>query len=186
MAAEDAAARAALRARQGEGARHDADSAPHADLLLARRGTAYFARKFNELADDDLGAASLRSGWSRRCLVAHVSYRARAIARALETARTGVEQPIHPSEEVRDAEIAPGATLPARALRHLFVHTAKHLDVEWRDLPDAGWDSCLRMPDGAVITARDTPRMRALEIWQAAVDLGNGARRADIPGALRD
>lgn len=186
MSTEDRAARDALRARQGAGARYDAESAPHADLLLARRGTAYFARKLNALRDEDLDAASLRAGMTRRRLIAYVSYHARALARLMEWARTGVEQPMYPSEAARDAEIVQGATLPARALRHLFHHTAVHLDVEWRDLPDARWEAKLRTLEGHRITARQTPRLRAREIWQAGIDLCNGGRISDMPSELRE
>ncbi len=183
-AGEDRAARAALRARQGEGARYDAPAAPHDDLLLARRGTAYFARKLNELRDDDFFRPCLRAGWTRAHLVAHVSYHARAMAHLMEMARTGTETPMHISPEARDAEIALGATLPPYALRSLFHHSEVHLNVEWRDLGDAAWEAELRMPDGALITARDVPLLRAREVWQAAIDLANGGRMSDVPDGV--
>ena len=40
-----------------------------------------------------------------------------------------------PPPTVRDHEIDFGATLSPIALRHLFDHSAVHLNVEWRDLP---------------------------------------------------
>jgi maleylpyruvate isomerase len=58
-------ARALLRERQGAGARYDSPIAPARDLLWARRGTAYFARKLNELSDSELDAPSRVAGWSR-------------------------------------------------------------------------------------------------------------------------
>ena len=182
---EEQAARNALRARQGSGGRYDAAAAPHDDLLLARRGAAYFARKLNELHDHELYAPSLVAGWNRAHIVAHAGYHARALARLVEWARTGVEQAMYPSAEARDAEIDLGATLPAGALRNLAHHAAIHLDVEWRDLPDAGWDAGLRTFDGRDITARDTPVIRAAEIWKAGVELGNGGRWSDVPDVVR-
>ena len=110
---EDIAARKALHARQGGGARYDAVTAPHDNLLLARRG------------------------------------------------------------------------LPSRALRHLYDHSAKHLDVEWRDLPADRWDMTLTTLGGDTVTARDTPMIRAEIVWRAAIDLGNGGRPTDVPRALR-
>src|SRR5690606_34928742 len=89
---EEQAAHEQLRARQGRGARYDSAGAPASDLLLARRGTAYFARKLNELADTDLDLPSLREGWSRRHLIAHIGYHARALAHAMEGARAGTAQ----------------------------------------------------------------------------------------------
>ncbi|WP_339857155.1 maleylpyruvate isomerase N-terminal domain-containing protein [uncultured Nisaea sp.] len=142
------AERAALRARLGAGARYDSPAAPAEDLVLARRGTAYFARKLNELVDRDLDAPSLVPGWTRRHLVAHVGYHARALTRLADWGRTGVETPMHASAAERDAEIDLGATLPAQALRHLFTHSAVHLNVVWRDLEDAQWDAVVRTLEG--------------------------------------
>ena len=179
------AARAALREKQGAGARYDADAAPHDDLLLARRGTAFFARKLNELGDDDLWGASAQDGWTRRHLIAHVAYHARALAHVVEGVRTGAPVPTYPSAAARDDEIALGATLPARALRHLFDHAVKHLDVEWRDLPDAGWGASVALMGGGAVPVSDLPRLRAMEVWLGALDLENGARIADLPMMLR-
>ena len=39
-------------------------------LLIARRGTAYFAQRLAELSDDDFDGDTLLPGWSRRHLVA--------------------------------------------------------------------------------------------------------------------
>ncbi|MEP0454895.1 MAG: maleylpyruvate isomerase N-terminal domain-containing protein [Roseibium sp.] len=181
MTPGDTAARDALRARQGDGARYDAEAAPHDDLLQARRGTAYFARKLNELSDAELLGPALRDGWTRAQLVAHISYHARLFAHLLEAARTGISQPI---AENRDTEIGFGTTLPPHALRSLFRHAEVHLNVEWRDLTDKGWSAPLRLPDGAAITARETPILRAKEVWQGAIDLGNGAGIADVPHAV--
>ena len=184
LTAAEQAARAALRARQGAGARYDAPNAPHEDLLLARRGNAFFARKLNELSDEALFAPSLRDGWSRAHLVAHVSYAARRFALLVEAVRSGA-RPVVPCGAAFEAEVARGATLPARALRSLYHHATVHLDVEWRDLPDAGWEAEISLPDGGVVTARAMPQLRARLLWHSAVRLGNGARRGELPAVLR-
>lgn len=169
------AARAALRAKQGAGARYDADSAPHDALLLARRGTAVFARKLNDLRDADLTAPA------RARIVARVSYQARELAIALSALR----RPLAPEEAAWRADVALATTLPARALRHLFDHAVKHLDVEWRDLPGDAWTAEIPLPDGRRISARATPEMRAETVWRGAVELGNGLRWTDIPPHFR-
>src|SRR5687767_13766241 len=87
------------------------------ELLQARRGTAFFARKLNELTDKDLDGDSLLPGWTRCHIVSHIGYNARAIARLVEWAATGIETPMYPSPEARDHEIAFGATLSPTALR---------------------------------------------------------------------
>jgi len=180
------AARAALKERLGTGARYDSPAAPARELLWARRGTAYFARKLNELRDDELDAPSPLPGWTRKHLVAHVGYNARALARLAEWARTGVEMPMYASTEGRDAEIELGSTLPPRALRNLFHHAEVHLNVEWRDLTDAGWDVLVRGLDGRSFPARETAWMRAREVWVHAVDLDNGGSYLDFPPDLLD
>lgn len=179
------AAREALRARQGSGARYDAPAAPATELAWVRLGTAYFARLLNALDDNALAAPSRVSGWSRRHVIAHVGYHARALCRLSEWARTGIEHPMYPSIAARDAEITLGATLPARALRSLFNHSEVHLNVEWRDLSDAQWDAPVRTLDGTGITARETVWLRARDIWLSAYNLDAGAVFADFPVGLR-
>lgn len=180
------AARAALRERQGPGARYDAAAAPARELAWARRGTAYFARKLNELGEKDLDGASLVPGWTRRHVIAHVGYRARALSRLVEWARTGVEMPIYASADQHDEEVAFGATLPDRALRHLFHHTEVHLNVEWRDLTDQGWDVIVRDEADRPLPIRETPWLRAKDVWLGAVDLANGGSFRDFPPDFLD
>ena len=182
----EAVARAELRARQGPGARYDAPDAPARELAWARLGTAYFARKLNELTDAELDAPSLLPGWTRRHVVAHVGYNARALTRLVSWARTGVETPMYDSPEQRAAEIERGATLPGRALRSLFEHSEAHLDVEWRDLPGDRWDEQVRTAQGRLVPARETAWMRTREVWVHAVDLANGAASGDFPAELLD
>ncbi|WP_062213610.1 maleylpyruvate isomerase family mycothiol-dependent enzyme [Streptomyces sp. NBRC 109706] len=181
-----AGARAALRDRQGSGARYDAPNAPHAELAWARAGTAFFARALGALPDRELAGPSLLPGWSRAALVAHVGYNARALTRLCEWSRTGVERPMYASADQRAGEIALGASLPARALRSLFAHSGVHLDVEWRDLPEAAWDAPVVTAQGRTVPARETAWMRTREVWVHAVDLGVGARFAELPPALLD
>lgn len=171
--------RAAFRARQGAGARYDAAQAPVGDLLLARRGTAYFSRLLNGLPDRALVEKS------RAEVVARVGYHARGLSRLMAAARTKMDVPEHESSAAQRAEITAGVSLPARALRGLFQHAAIHLDVEWRDLPGVAWDTGLRRLDGSRIIARDIPMIRAELIWQAALDLDAGGRPTDLPLALR-
>ncbi|WP_028266325.1 maleylpyruvate isomerase family mycothiol-dependent enzyme [Arthrobacter sp. MA-N2] len=167
-------------------ARHDLTTDPglQAQLLQARRGTAFFARKLNELTDAQLDGDSLLPGWSRRHIAAHIGYNARAIARLIEWAATGIETPMYPSFAVRDEEIEFGATLSPIALRNLFDHSAVHLSVEWRDLPDDAWHHTVRTIQGRDVPASETVWMRSREVWVHAVDLDNGATFADIPAPV--
>lgn len=164
-------------------ARTDKTSDPHLleELLQARRGTAFFAHKLNELSDTDLDGDSLLPGWTRRHIAAHIGYNARAISRLVEWAATGVENPMYPSAEVRDTEIRFGATLSPIALRNLFDHSAVHLNVEWRDLPADAWHHKVKTIQGRLVPAEETVWMRTREVWVHAVDLDNGASFFDIP-----
>lgn len=157
-----------------------------AALLVARRGQAYFSRKLNELRNTELDAPSLVPGWTRRHVVAHVGFNARALTRLTEWAATGIENPMYPSREARDEEIELGATLPAQALRNLSAHAAVHLDVEWRDLPDEAWSAQVRTAQGRLVPATETVWMRTREVWIHAVDLANGATYRDFPAELVD
>ncbi|MET3174603.1 UNVERIFIED_ORG: maleylpyruvate isomerase [Arthrobacter sp. UYCu721] len=167
-------------------ARHDqtTDSRLQEELLQARRGTAFFARKLNELTDAELDGGTRLPGWTRRHVVAHVGYNARAIARLVEWAATGVETPMYPSVDVRNHEISFGATLSPIALRNLLDHSAVHLSVEWRDLPNASWANEVRTIQGRTVPASETVWMRTREVWIHAVDLDNGASFSDIPAAV--
>lgn len=67
-------------------ARHDLTTDPELrdELLTVRRGTAFFARKVTELSDADFDEPSRLPGWSRRHLIAHVGYNARALTRLVQ------------------------------------------------------------------------------------------------------
>lgn len=164
MTSTDHTAREALRLRQGKGARYDAPNAPAADLLMARRGTAFFARKLNELTDAELAGPAGQKGWTQAHVIADLSYRARHQSQLLEALHKGLRHVPSDLEEEQFPEVDLAATLPARALRHLFQHSEVHLNVCWRDLGDAGWDSTVTTPQGQCLAARALPGQRAHDV----------------------
>ena len=155
-------------------------------LLLMRRGQAYWARWLNNLRDEELDAPSLLPGWTRRHLVAHVGFNARALARFVELARTGAAKPMYLSRTQRAEEIEYGATTPVEALRNLAAHSAVHLNVELRDLPASAWKNDVRTAQGRLVPVSETVWMRTREIWMHAVDLASGARIDDFAPELID
>lgn len=155
-------------------------------LLLARRGQARWARALGDLRDDELDKPSLLPGWSLRHVIAHVGFNARAIARLVEWARTGEENPMYASPEQRGEEIDFGATLPADALRNLCAHASIHLNVEWRDLPDRDWSNIVRTAQGRLVPVSETVWMRTREVWIHAIDLNTGIGTEDFPDHLVD
>ena len=155
-------------------------------LLLMRRGQAFWARALNDLRDAEFDEPSLLPGWTRRHVIAHVGFNARAIARLVEWAATGVETPMYASTHQRAEEIEVGATLPADALRNLAAHASVHLNVEWRDLPDANWSSPVVTAQGRTVPVSETVWMRTREVWIHAVDLRSGLSVRDFPDRLVD
>ena len=153
-------------------------------LLIARRGTAYFAQRLAELSDEQLSEPTGLAGWSRRHLLAHVGYNAAALCRLLDWAATGIETPMYASPEQRGREIAEGATLSAAALRNLFDHTVARLDEKWRHLPASAWDAQVRTAQGRLVPVSETAWMRTREVWIHAVDLDNGGRFGDFPDVV--
>jgi maleylpyruvate isomerase len=152
-----------------------------AALLTARRGTAFFGRKLDELSDDELAAPSLLPGWTRAHVIAHVGYNARALARLIDWANTGVETPMYSSRQARNEEIDHGAMLSPVELRDLYEQSANHLDVAWRDTPQEAWGHGVKAAQGRTVPATETVWWRIREVWIHAVDLDNGASFADMP-----
>lgn len=157
------------------------DPAVLQDLATVRLGTAYFRRSLQRVPDDAFSAPSLLPGWRRNQLVAHVGYNARAVARLVTWAATGVETPMYASPQSRGDEIELGATLRPDALRSLCEHAAIDLDVRWRDLPDDCWEVTVVTAQGREVPAAETLWMRSREVWLHAVDLDAGARIDEIP-----
>ncbi|GHF27468.1 maleylpyruvate isomerase N-terminal domain-containing protein [Pseudolysinimonas yzui] len=141
-------------------------------LLLARRGQAYWARRLAALPDAGFSAPSLIPGVSRRLLIAHVGIQARAAAMRVHSARTGAApDPAELGDQFLDVRFA--STLPVEALRHLCAHAAVHLNVEWRDSPPDVWER-----------VRDTVWSRTKEVWVRALQLGSGGSENELPFGL--
>lgn len=157
-----------------------------ADISLARRGTEYYDRFLTGLSDADLDAPSSLPGWDRRHVVAHVGYNARALARLVRWAHTGVETPMYPSADARNAEIDAGSTLPPAELRELHRVEVAALDAAWRSLPPDRWDFPVRTAQGRTVPVSITPWMRVREVWLHAADLGSGGRFQDFPPEVVD
>lgn len=167
----------ALEARQGTGARYDSPDAPGEDLLLARHGSALFARKLNELSDFELDELSLFGDWTRRHVIIDVCYSARAQAIALKKLR----EPLTPDEEAWKPNMKLAMTLPPRALRHLYDHTSIHLNVEYRDLVRDDWRRSISFGGHSTLPVKELPIRRAQKIWYAAYYLAVGVRLSDLP-----
>jgi maleylpyruvate isomerase len=169
-----------LRSRLGKGARFDAVAAPADALRLARHGMAVFARQLNALSDDQLAEPARVKGWTRAHVVAHVSIEARSQALALTALRGQALE----DEFDWEPDVDLTATLPPRALRHLYDHAHVHVNVEWRDLASADWSRTVDLSADARMQAQDLPMRLAGLLWWGAVALNASASPQDIPTGI--
>ncbi|MDO5494052.1 MAG: maleylpyruvate isomerase family mycothiol-dependent enzyme, partial [Nesterenkonia sp.] len=133
------------------------------------------------LDEADLDAPTLLQGWTRRHLIAHVAFNARALGRLADWARTGVENPMYASQAARDEEIAQGTELSGRQLRRLDHETSEALAEDWASLPEDRWSAQVRTRQGSMVPLRSTLWMRSREVWIHAVDLDAGLSFAELP-----
>lgn len=147
-------------------------------------GTTQLLRAVDGLGDDDLDAPSRLPGWTRAHVVAHLHFNAEALRRLADWARTGVENPMYPSAERRDAEIDEGAALTRTELRTLVRSSASALAADLDALSDEAWRREIRTRQGTPIPATRLPWMRAVEVSVHAVDLDAGIEFADLPDDL--
>ncbi|MGY1804369.1 maleylpyruvate isomerase family mycothiol-dependent enzyme [Blastococcus sp. SYSU D00922] len=139
------------------------------------------ARIVEQLSDEDLRADSALPGWSRAHVVAHLARNADALVNLLTWAQTGVETPMYPSREARDAAIEQTAALPADELRGYFAAAARRLAQEADGMPDEAWDVEVRNGQGATVPAALVPWMRAKEVWVHGTDLRADLAFPDLP-----
>ena len=135
----------------------------------------------DRLSDDELAAPSALPDWSRAHVVAHLARNADALRNLLTWARTGVETPMYPSRQVRDAQIAETAARPAADLRADYVAACARLADAIEQLPDDAWTATVRNMPGKAIPATEVPWMRAKEVWVHGVDLAGDLAFADLP-----
>jgi maleylpyruvate isomerase len=169
-----------LRSRLGKGARFDAVGAPADTLRLARHGMAFFARHLNALSDDQLAESARVKGWTRAHVVAHVSIEARSQALALTALRGQALE----DDFDWDPDVDLTATLPPRALRHLYDHAHVHVNVEWRDLASADWSRIVDLSPHHRVPVQELPPRQAGLLWWGAVALNTTARPDDIPTGI--
>jgi len=158
---------------------------PDADALRWwRDGETAVAGRLDQLSDADLAAPSRLPEWSRAHVVAHLARNADALRNLLTWARTGVEAPMYPSREARDAGIAATAALPAAELRADYTAACAHLAAALDTMPADAWQAPVRNMQSRTIPATGVPWMRAKEVWVHGVDLDAGFSFADLPAGF--
>jgi maleylpyruvate isomerase len=161
------------------------------DELLRRlawmdEGYAYFAEDLDFLDDERFDEPSALAGWTRRHVIAHVGFNARALGRLVHWAATGERTPMYADDKARALEIEQGAGLPASKLRTLVRTEQSRLRAALDRLDTAGWDATVVTGQGRRVPAWEIPWLRTREVWVHAVDLCDGADFPDFPADLLD
>ena len=135
----------------------------------------------DRMTDDALAADSALPDWSRAHVVAHLARNADALVNLLTWARTGLETPMYPSREVRDAEIEATAAKAPAELRADYVAACGRLAQAIEDMPADAWTAEVRNGQGVTVPASLVPWMRAKEVWVHGTDLRAGLAFPDLP-----
>ncbi len=151
------------------------------DRAWMREGTRLVLEAVDGFGPADWDAASLLPDWRRREVVAHIHLNAEAMSRLAGWARTGIENPMYPSTERRNRDIAETAELDGEALRRLVRHSAEVLEEDLDALDPDRWEHPVRTHRGDTIPAARIPWIRAREVMTHALDLGTGLGFADLP-----
>lgn len=133
------------------------------------------------LDDDGVRAPSCCEGWSRGHVLAHVARNADAFGNLLTWASTGVETPMYPSVEARNADIDAGAGRSASELESDVESSAERLLAGVAALPLDRRHVAVRGGSGAEMLAHDVLWTRIREVAYHHVDLRTRYSFAHLP-----
>ena len=150
-------------------------------LAVMLQQTELVLRTAHDLSDEDLRAPSLLPGWSRGHLLTHLARNADGFANLARTAVTGVEQPMYPSRQVRDAEIEQGAGRAVGEQLADLRESATRLHAVLAQVPADAIEQRVQTGMGAQYRVGDLPWIRLRELAYHHVDLGCGVTFADLP-----
>jgi maleylpyruvate isomerase len=150
-------------------------------LATLRTDSGTRAVRVAALGDDELAEPSALPGWTRRHVLAHVGFNARALGRLAVWARTGERQPMYASAEQRSAEIAEGATWDGPRLRAFVANTAAGFEAELRTLDERQWAAQVVTAQGRTVPATEIPWLRTREVAIHAVDLRGSVSYDALP-----
>ena len=136
------------------------------------------------IAEPDLRAPSLLPGWTRAHVLAHLARGADAMRYLLVAARSGQDRPAYLSAQARAADIEHGAGLRAKDLMDDLASSAMAFRSIATSLPDAAWQSPVRILDSAQFPAAQLLTRRLVEVELHHCDLGTGYGPADWPAAF--
>jgi maleylpyruvate isomerase len=146
--------------------------------------TERFVATFEQLDGEALQAPSRCDGWTRAHVGAHVARNADALANLLTWANTGIENPMYPSSEARNADIEAGATRDIAELVDDLRTSAAAFSSAVSSLPEDRWEHKVRTgpaASGGTIPARRIMWLRLRELELHHVDLDAGYGPSDWP-----
>ncbi|MHB1594607.1 MAG: maleylpyruvate isomerase family mycothiol-dependent enzyme [Streptosporangiaceae bacterium] len=135
----------------------------------------------SRLTDEQVRAPSPLPGWTRSHVLNHLARNADGLRNLLFWAKTGIEVPQYPSQEVRNAEIEAGTTRPASQVVTDLANSAAAFAAQARELDQEAWLATVRGMRGPVHPAWFTLHRRLTEVEVHHVDLDAGYRPADWP-----
>jgi maleylpyruvate isomerase len=159
---------------------------PQRYVVWMADGFQFFLGQLSKIDDDRLDRPSCLPGWTRKHVVSHVGFNARAARRLVQWAKTGEVTPMYSSASARTDEIAEGALWGGARLRKLVEQEQAALSTEMDALSDDNWSAEVVTGQGRTISATEIPWIRAREVWIHAVDLNAGGDFADFPAVFVD
>jgi maleylpyruvate isomerase len=153
-------------------------SRPERELSWVADGQDLFERTVSALGD--LGGPSRLPGWTRGHVVTHVARNAEALGRLLTWARTGVETPMYPSIQAREADIEAGAGRSQAEQLDDLRRTGAAFTAAAQQLSPDHWQTTVRTRHGP-IPASAVPWARVRELWLHIVDLDGGVEIDVLP-----
>jgi maleylpyruvate isomerase len=151
---------------------------PDRELSWVADGQALFEQTVMEL--DDLRGESRLPGWTRGHVVTHLARNAEGLCRLLAWARTGIETPMYPSVEARDADIQAGARRPRTEQLDDLRNTGAAFAAAAQELSATHWEATVRTRHGP-LPASLVPWVRVRELWLHIVDLDAGVEIDQLP-----
>lgn len=154
---------------------------PDRELSWVADGQALFEHTVMRL--DDLRGPSRLPGWTRGHVVTHVARNAEGLGRLLTWARTGIETPMYPSAQARDAAIEAGAGRPKSKQLDDLRDTGAAFAASAQELSPNQWDATVGTRHGPMPAAR-VAWARVRELWLHLVDLDAGVEIDEMPDAI--
>lgn len=138
------------------------------------------------LTDTDVHAESTLPGWTVGQLIAHIAANADALSNLVHWAATGIETPMYPSVEARNAALEEARHKGATELLTWLNTSDAKLAAGFDALTDEQWAHPVTTIQGRTLPATELPWLRSREALVHAVDLDRSVSFTDLPAAFNE